>query len=294
MKQYLTNLKTESYEHPFDREALNKVKKVPILPSLVNVCMDWAMVRWRVLAMCGNNFRVTRDSCAKLHELADDVFKTLQLNHVPNLYVEQGYYINAYTTGHEENAFIALSTGSVDKLSDSELAFVIGHESGHIKSGHLLYHVMIASLAQLISRFPGASALSLPLMYWNRMSEFTADRAGLLACQDLNAALSATMKMSGLPEKYYSEASIEGFIKQARDFDQTYSHGANSAMRLIEIVDEDHPWTVIRASELIKWYESGDYQRVLDGCSGKVCPVCGHNCSSGETRCPVCDHPFVD
>lgn len=293
MKQQLINLDTKSYEHPFDREALDKVKRLPILPKVMNFFMNWMMVNWRVMAMCGNSFRVTRDSCPQLHELADEVFKTLQLNHIPNLYVEQGYYINAYTTGHEKDAFIALSTGSVDKLTDEELTFVVGHEAGHIKSGHLLYHILAASMSQLISKVPGSNALVIPLMYWNRMSEFTADRAGLLACQDLNVALSATMKMSGLPEKYFDNASVNGFIKQARDFAQTYSHGVNRAMRLIEIIDEDHPWTVLRASELIKWYESGEYQGILDGCKGKSCPICGSQCDTSATKCPVCGNKYT-
>lgn len=294
MKQTLVNLNSADYEHPFDRAALDKVKAIPILPSVMNFIMNWASVNWRMLAMCGNNFHVTRDACPDLHELSDEVFKTLQLNFVPDVYMEQSYYINAYTTGHEEKAFICLSTGAVDKLSDEEMQFVVGHESGHIKSGHVLYHLMLAYLTTIVSKVPGSGVLKIPLMYWNRMSEFTADRAGLLACQNLNAALSAIMKMSGLPERYYKTASVEGFIKQARDFVETNSHGVNSAMRLIEIIDEDHPWTVVRASELIKWYENGDYQRVLDGARGRICPICKSSISEKETKCPICGNTKFD
>ena len=292
MKKTLFNLQSSQYEHPFDRTALSKVKAVPILPNVTNFFMNWTAVNWHMLAMCGNNFQVKKESCPDLSILSHEVFTTLNLDFIPDLYVQQDYYINAYTTGHEKKAFISISSGAVDRLSDEELSFIIGHESGHIKSGHVLYHMMLAYLTLLAKNVPGSVALKAPLMYWNRMSEFTADRAGLLACQDLNVALSAIMKMAGLPEKYYRTASVDGFMQQARDFMSTYGKGANGIMRVIEIIDEDHPWTVVRASELIKWYESGDYQKVLDGNPNKTCPICSSSVQLNAQRCPICGHVF--
>lgn len=292
MAQTLINLDPKDYEHPFDKGALEKVKKIPVLPDATNFMVNWTAVKWRETALCGNGFRVTLDSCPDLSMLATQVFNTLQLNYKPQLYMEQDYYINAYTVGHEENAFVSLSSGAVDKLSDAELAYVIGHEAGHIKSGHMLYHMMIAYMTMLLSKVPMANLLRVPLMYWNRMSEFTADRAGLLANQNLEASLSAIMKMSGLPERYYSSASLDGFIAQSRDFEETYSRGTNGALRLIEIIDEDHPWTVIRASELIKWYNSGDYARILQKTAGKTCPQCKKSIDPSLAKCPYCGHIF--
>ena len=289
MTQKLFNLKPQDYEHPFDKNALDAVKAIPILPKAVNYIMNWTVVNWQIIAMCGNSFKVTRDACPDLTRIGIDVFNALDLTYKPDLYVQQDYYINAYTTGHEEKAFISLSSGAVDRLSEAELSFIIGHESGHIKSGHVLYHMMLAYITVLISKMPGSRALKMPLMYWNRMSEFTADRAGLLACQDLNVALSTIMKMSGLPEKYYKTASVDGFMQQARDFAETYSHGANNVMKVIEIIDEDHPWTVVRASELIKWYESGDYRKILDENVGKECPHCQNIVALDSKICPFCD-----
>lgn len=289
MKQTLINLNPQDYEHPFDRKALSNVKSIPVLPQAVNFIMNWTAVNWQIITMCGNSFKVTRDACPDLTALSNEVFRTLNLNFKPDLYVQQDYYINAFTTGHEEKAFVALSSGAVDRLSDDELAFIIGHESGHIKSGHVLYHMMLAYITVLMSKVPGSGLLKMPLLYWDRMSEFTADRAGLLACQDLEVALSAIMKMAGLPEKYYGTASVDGFMQQAREFAETYGHGANNVMKVIEIIDETHPWTVVRASELIKWYESGDYQKILDKNEGKECPHCHHSISLNTKVCPFCD-----
>lgn len=268
MPKKLVDLRTEDYEHPFDREALAKVNAIPLLPTVMNFLLNWTVVKSNIISLCGNKFHVTRNSCPNMFLKAKDVWDTLDMDTYPDLYTHQEYEINAYTTGDRQDAFMVLSSGASDKLTDSEMSFVIGHESGHIKSRHVLYHVLCAYINQIVSQIPGASLvakpLTLALSYWNRMSELTADRAGLLACQDLNAALSTIMKMSGLPEKYYSSASVAEFVKQADELKNRYSGAGENLIKLIEICDEDHPWTVVRAAELVNWVDSGQYQYILD------------------------------
>jgi len=268
MPQKLNNLDPKDYEHPFDREALAKVNSIPLLPTAMNFLMNWTVVKWNIIALCGDNFHVTERSCHDMYRLAKEVWDILELESAPELYVHQDYYINAYTTGDRQDAFMVLSSGAFDKLTDEEMSFVIGHEAGHIKSRHVLYHVLCAYINQIITQIPGASLIAKPLTlalaYWNRMSEFTADRAGLLACQNLNASMSTIMKMSGLPERYYGSASLEEFVNQAKELKNRYSGAAESLIKLVEICDEDHPWTVVRAAELLNWVESGQYQLILD------------------------------
>ncbi|MBQ3677801.1 MAG: M48 family metalloprotease [Bacteroidales bacterium] len=291
MAQILANLNPADYEHEMDKAALDKVKKIPLVPKIVNFVLNWTVIRSSIIAMCGTNFHVTKDACPDLFNLAKDVTDTLDMTKLPDLYMQQGYYINAYTTGHQGDAYIVVSTGAVDKLTEEELKFVIGHETGHIKSGHVLYHVMAAQLGQIIqaSGIPiVATILGPALLYWNRMSEFTADRAGLLACQDLNVALSAIMKMSGLPEKYYNKASIEGFMKPAKEFDIDYSNLPDTILKFLDVWDNDHPWTIRRAAELIKWYDSGEYDRIIKSTEPKICPVCGKAIAKNVDVCPMC------
>lgn len=99
---------------------------------------------------------------------------------------------------------------------------------------------------------------------WNRISEYTADRVGLLACQDINVALSALMKISGLPQSYYADASVEEFVKQANEFKQTYGGNYDSLLKDLDVLDEDHPWLIRRAAELLDWYNSGEYSKLIE------------------------------
>lgn len=289
MAQRLLNLQTADYEHPFDREALAKVKAVPILPQAINILLNWTAIKWNIVSLCGSSFHITDSACPEFYKVIREVFTTLELETFPDVYCQQDYYINAYTTGHQKDAYMVLTSGAVDRLDATELQFVVGHEAGHIRSGHVLYHVLCSYLSQFLSKIPGASVVLQPaLWYWNRMSEFTADRAGLLACQDLDAALSAIMKMSGLPQRYYDSASIEGFMLQAREFEERYGGSIDKLIKMIEVFDEDHPWTVIRAAELIRWVESGAYERILSKSAGVKCPACGEQVAPGTKRCPIC------
>lgn len=296
MSQKLINLQPSSYEHPFDREALKKVNSFPLLPKAVNFILNWTHIKWNIVSLCGSNFHVTRSACEGLYNLARETWETLDIEHFPDLYMQQGYHINAYTTGHKQDAYIVLSTGAVDRLSDKELQFVIGHETGHIRSNHVLYHVLCLYASHILEELGIVGKLAIPiqsaLQYWNRMSEFTADRAGLLACQDLDAALSAIMKMSGLPEKYYEGASVQGFMEQAKEFEEKFGGTTDNIIKSLEIFDEGHPWTIVRAAELIRWVESGQYKKVIETCPTFVCPECSNQVATGTEKCPFCGHLF--
>ena len=296
MKQKLINLQSSEYEHPFDKAALERLRSLKGFDTVVNFVLNWTTIKWRIVELCGSNFHVTKESCPELYSLVQQTIETLDIDRMPQIYTQWSYNVNAYTTGYKNDTILVLFTGAADLMSDAELTFITGHEAGHIKSGHVLYHVMGQVFANIVSQSILAGSLLGPiqiaLQYWNRMSEFTADRAGLLACQNLDAALSATMKMAGIPKRYFNTADPHIFAKQAQEFMSQYGDTANTIIRNISILDDSHPWTVMRAYELIKWVESGDYQKLLDTHRGKKCPMCGHFVEADAVVCPICGYKF--
>lgn len=297
MKQRLINLQSSEYEHPFDKAALEKLRAMTGFDTVVNFVLNWTTIKWRIVELCGSNFHVTKESCPELYSLVHEAAEVLDIDRLPQIYTQWSYNVNAYTTGYKNDTILVLFTGAADLMSDPELTYITGHEFGHIKSGHVLYHVMGQFFAQIISSTVLAGKFLVPIQlalgYWNRMSEFTADRAGLLACQDLDAALSAIMKMAGVPKRYFNTADPHVFAKQAEEFMTQYGDTVNTIIRNISILDDSHPWTVMRAYELIKWVESGEYQRILDGHKGKKCPRCGCYVDFDAAVCPVCGYKFV-
>ncbi len=295
----LINLPTSEYEHPFDREALEKLKTLRGLDVVTNFFLNWAFVNWRVIELQGSCFRVTKESNKELYNLVENVAETLGLSREerPKIFTEWGYNINGYTTGNRDNTLLVLNSGAVDLLSEDQLKYIVGHEMGHIKSGHVLYHMMAQLISTAISFIPlGKNLLGpieLALIYWSRMSEFTADRAGLLACQNKDEAIKAIIKMAGYPLKYFDNINTESFIEQARDFDNAYNGIADQAIKTVTIATSTHPWTVYRASELLKWVESGEYDRIISKYGGVKCksPFCDNILSKDTGVCYVCGTP---
>ena len=92
------------------------------------------------------------------------------------------------------------------------------------------------------------------------MAEYTADRGGLLVCQDLHVTKQLYAKLSGLPEKYWGTFNVEELDKQARAFEGFTEKTFDKFMRFLY---GNNMWTIARAQEIINWVESGDYNRLL-------------------------------
>lgn len=291
-KNTLFGLDAKSYEHDFDKAALKTMRALPGFDTVVNFFLNWTYIKWHVIELQGSNFLVTRESCPELYELVHDVADTLDVRPLPRFYTQWGYNINGYTTGYKEDTLLVLNSGTVDLLEEDELRFVAGHEMGHVKSGHVIYHTMGELFNNAIGQIPLVSSLTTPiyyaLMYWIRMSEFTADRAGLLACQNIDAAISAIIKMSGLPIKYFEKMDKASFIKQANEFKNSFSGFTDKAIKTITIASSSHPWTVLRAAELISWYESDNYKQLFEAKTSIVCSVCREQIPADSKKCPIC------
>lgn len=305
---HLTDLHPLEYEHPFDAKALDALQKVPGLDKVVREFSKQYVERIITIRETGSSISVSMDNYPQLYNLLDQVCLTLNLPSRPALYIERGGAINGSTIGIE-NPIIMITSGAVDLLDDQELLCLIGHEVGHIKSWHVLYHQM-ASYLPILAQIIGQSTLGLgnllsypvqlALYHWSRMSEFTADRAGLLACQDVSAAIKLEAKLSGTPVKYYNDLRIETFIQQAKDFEDLDYDNLNKIAKVWSVMDLTHPWSVLRAAELLRWIEGGEYRQVIDrqtrdrvykriNNDKSYCRTCGFQLNDANAKfCPSC------
>lgn len=302
-RKKLLLLNPTEYEHSFDKQALNALEGTPGLEKLVRKINEYGIERVFRLGYTGSNIKVTPTNFPDIYQLLEEACANIYLKDIPDLYIEWNYQINAMAIG-SQNPMVILNSGAVDLLTREELLFVIGHEVGHIKSGHMLYHDM-ARILPFLGEIIGSvtlgigsllsSGLEYSLMYWYRMSELTADRAGLLACQDEKVVLSALMKMGGVPKSFYDKMNTEDFIKQAKEFKGFDYDSMDKIAKILLIATQTHPWTVMRASEIIKWFESGKYQEIIE-IHGKdsieeleiSCTKCGRKLKGTETFCGVC------
>lgn len=270
-KKNLTGLEHSNYEHPFDRKALNTLEHTPGLKLVGDFINRHVYERIYTIEYTGSNLKMTKESYPKVYEYLEYACKILDIKQIPDLYSQWSYNINAFTVG-SEHPIIVLNSGVLDLCDDDEIMFIIGHECGHIKSNHMLYHMMAQIINGIIDQIPfgniAAAPLQFALYYWDRMSEFTADRAGLLCCQNKDAAIRSFMKMSGMPQSQFCNMNTDAFIRQAADFKELDYEALNRAVKFISIMDESHPWSVMRAAELLKWMKEGEYDKII--CHGNI------------------------
>lgn len=270
-KIILTRLKAEDYEHEGDKAALDTLKKTKGFDILTKKVNEYGIERFFKIMYTGSYIRVNKDNIPYLYNALIKACKILNIKNIPDIYIQPGF-INGCTVG-VDNTAIVITSGCLSLLSFNELMFLLGHELGHIKSKHVLYHQMgrvLPYLGELLGNITlgmgniVSTALEVALYNWYRKSELTADRAGLLCCQDYNAALSCMMKISGMPPKYYSNIDTKQFLQQAKEFKQYFNgDNINKMINSMSIIYKEHPWMVLRAAELDMWISSGCYENII-------------------------------
>ena len=296
-KERLQSSDFTQYEHPLDRTAREILEGTVGLSTVVSKFNEYAIERLIKNQYIGSKLRVRKREFPMVYRAYETACETLKLDVIPDLYFEQGY-INAKTMGVVQ-PIVVITTGCTSLLTFDELVFIFGHEIGHIKSRHVLYHQM-ADVFPMLGDIIGAaslgvgklliSGLQLALLNWKRKSEFTADRAGLLACQNVEAAVSIMMKISGLPINYFGKVSTESFLKQARDFESLDDNAMDVAAKFMSVMLQDHPWMVERAGQLDKWVNQGYYEKILHYNSESILKIKGVSDEIGSkvVTCLVC------
>jgi Zn-dependent protease with chaperone function len=264
----LPGISSRAYEHPADRSALVALRKLTgfdvILKNLAGLFNDRSLR----LMFLASSVRASEEQFPNLyHDMLDGCY-ILDLPKVPELFITQNPLVNAMTLGTDK-PFIVISTGMVDLFDEEEIRFIIGHELGHVLSGHSVYRTMLFHLVNLATRLAfipfawiGFKAVIWGLEEWYRKSELSCDRAGLLAGQDEQAARRALMKTAG--GSRLSELSHDAFHEQAREYDAV-PDVREGLLKLLQLQGQSHPFAVVRFAELDRWASDGEYRDILAG-----------------------------
>ena len=273
-KKILTGLSSQTYEHPFDKKALASLQSMPGLSPLLKKVNEYGIDRLLRLQSIASEIRVTPRNFPQLYQPLLEACQILDVTTIPELYLFRGTgHIQTYIIGVEK-PIVGINIEAMEWLNYDELLFIFGYEIARIKSQHMIYHqmsiVMPALKMWLSSTTLGlggliASGVELALYNWVMMAKFTADRAGLLACQDIDVATTALMKLAGLPEEYLTPHVIEDFLIQSREFAANSVDSLDQVTKILSYSDSNLSWLVMRTGELLKWVDSGEYNHVLQG-----------------------------
>lgn len=273
-RKILTGIPAEAFVSDADHWALDKLKRLPLLPIVIRKFYEVGFDRWAYCLNMSMSVRCGPNQYPTLYRIMQEACQVLDMPE-PELYLSSNPWPNAFA-GSVERPFIQLRSAIVNNLSDEQLYYLIGHELGHIKANHVLYFtvggVLVALLDMLGRRTLGTSdvasqALLMAYFEWSRQAEFSADRAGLLVAQSFDVSADSLISLTAGPNRLSHEMSREAFMDQARAYQDADSLDQIGKAILFALYGWEftHPMPVHRVKELERWFLSGDYDRILAG-----------------------------
>jgi Zn-dependent protease with chaperone function len=164
-----------------------------------------------IMHVRGSGVKLGPDQFPELYHRVQELGRAAGLAKVPDAYLmQQGGALNAFATKFLRARLIVLYTDLLEACGEDEGArdMVIGHELGHVKSGHLDWMWLIA---------PGTFVPFLGSAY-SRARELTCDRWGAALCGDPAGALRGLAILSA-GGKLGRQVDLAAFVRQRRDLD---------------------------------------------------------------------------
>lgn len=197
-------------------------------------------VRLQQAQFLGNALRIHENQYPEIFEIFKKHSRKLEV-HKATLYIKQDPSPNAYTIGIT-TCSIVLTSALVEQFSPEEVSFTLGHELGHYKAGH-------TKISSLISPLGNGNIFSNIIFgFWQRRTEYSADRCGLILTKDIDSAITSLIKLT-VGGKLFEKVNMKGYLTQLRSAEARQ-------VKFSEIL-VDHPLTTNRIKNLLSfWKES--------------------------------------
>lgn len=227
---------------------------------------------WREIANMGpppdkridllkRSIRLTPGLAPRLFTCIEHCRTVLGLQTPIDAFCQQDAISNAFVIPSRDGRItMCFTSAALESLDDGELCSVIGHELGHVIFDHHALRPLL--LFQEDERLAPIDAMR--LYAWMRYAELTADRVGLLCCDDFDTAISAEFKMvSGL--------SDPRFLGNVRDATKQYT---SLTEKELESSEDDwfatHPYSPLRIRALDLFHQSRTFGKLRGRTGGKL------------------------
>jgi uncharacterized tellurite resistance protein B-like protein len=168
--------------------------------------------------------------------------------------------INAFVLPPEHGrVLIGISSAALEQLDEGELTFVLGHELGHALFDHFVL------TPELFEGNEDVAPVQLARLYaWKRYAELSADRVGLVCCEDPETVVRAFFKLT-------SGLSSQKYLQNAKECAAQY---AELASEKLESVEADwfstHPYSPLRVRAIDVFARSTTFQQLLGKDGGEL------------------------
>ena len=293
-----TKLEAEDFQLPQDKELLKKFDsvKIPTLMRPVLKTEEEYIVPWLrkhtadvqdyelTIKMMRQGVLVTEKQFAWVKSEVDACAAILHLSPPPAVFIVGDGRMKAEAVNFK-TPFIVLPSELVDKSSPKALRFAIGRQMGHIKCDHVFYKALnskaTGSLGFVLGKW-GQELLNsffekvsdLALVDWILAHEISADRAGLIACQDLALAQRALLNFRLAISFEGIELNVEDYLEQAKivqekqatileELPEPMQKGIRHWQRS-ERLQSEHPFILQRIKALQEYGASEAYQKLFE------------------------------
>ena len=212
-------------------------------------------------ALLARSLRLTESMAAEAYRVANEAMRILGVSGTLELYQRSGPE-NASMHIVQDPIMVEIHGGLLSKLDERAMLGVFGHELGHYiahgrASRYHRAHFLICALDEIED-----NGLQVALSRLSMMGELTADRVGLLVCQDLTAMLRLeTASITGLASHDLTW-DTEAYLAQCRDLIEEELRAGP------EVRGVTHPEHSLRAYALWLFSETREYKEITGRCPG--------------------------
>jgi Zn-dependent protease with chaperone function len=261
-----TNISSKAYEHPADRAATTALKAVPMLDVVVRKLIEWRYERALRQFYLGNSVKVGERQLPELYAAHRGVCAILDMPDTYDLYVTAPVPGGAQAIGSGK-PMIVFDSMLVQQLGAGEQRVILAHELGHILSDHVLYVTALNILLGVSNGLPfffgiPFRAVKAVLLEWYRATELSCDRAATLAVRDPQIVCRTLMVTAGgMPA---DKLNLDAFMAQAMEY-QSWNDPSDRVTRFFNELGQTHTHAVRRVAEVLRWVQSGEYDRIVRG-----------------------------
>jgi Zn-dependent protease with chaperone function len=282
------DLSLSDFAYPPDLSAIETIKAMGALPRIINRFALEDVEKNLVSKLSIDEHMVTYPS--EIDALARQCATLLSVEFLPRIFVAHNDARNAMTFGSEEKPYLILNSALLKLLTRQEVMAVIAHEIAHVKSGHMIYHTLAEVLGggiDLSASLMGFNVLSIPirlaLLSWHRESEVSADRASLLAVDDIEVVGSLLRKL--------------GAGRASTPLKQSELEHNPGMLETVEELFRTHPLDVKRFQLAREFWQSQEFSKAKQKIQRRqsllkalipICRFCGQSKPTEDLFCPEC------
>jgi len=263
-------ISSPDFQRFMDRELILRLKELErskIMNGLDKNFVKPFLDDLQTRSMTMDGLEVTTTQFPALNAIVIDCAKILHIERIPRVFIVERPSLLLTVENFSEPVVLINTTVLRRFKNPAELRFLIGREFGHIQAGHTRWQSLARKVQACLERadftHSGATRLALlPIFQWMKEAEMTADNAGLVCSQDINAAERAIVRLAtGIDDFTLREINVEEYLQQART--QTFSEFSDLALRWKEF-NRSTPFAQIRIKQLREFAASSTYRKLWE------------------------------